>query len=249
MIKYGLKLWSSNNPLIFKEAVDLVWDKQFDFVELYIVPGTFDANRFSIFKTIPMTLHATHTSHGANLAQVNEINAKAHTEVTKFADFLSASQIVVHPGHGTSLETVITHLKKLNDTRFLIENMPYRVLQHKDETCVGVTADEIRQLLPFCSGLCFDFGHAVKACVSKSLDYKEFSREFFAFSPTYFHITDGTNSEFDDHLKLGTGIYDLKWIKSEIENVEGEVRVVFETPKEGNSLESDIQNKNYYLNL
>ena len=85
MMYYGLKLWSQNPSYLFDEAIALQQKGMANFLELYIVPDSFDESQFEKLKHIPITLHATHESHGFNIAQDNTQNQRILEEVFRYA--------------------------------------------------------------------------------------------------------------------------------------------------------------------
>jgi len=59
------------------------------------------------------------------------------------------------------------------------------------------------------------------------------------------------NSTKDEHLNLWEANFDVKWIKSKLEDIakEKDVFLVFEVPKSGNDLKNDVENIDYLKNL
>ena len=250
MIRYGLKLWSQNDPSLFTEAIRLYKKGVFNFLELYINPGSFDKNNFEKLREIPITIHATHELHGLNLAHSNQRNTKILEEVFCFADFLNANYIVLHPGSGGDLQTTMNHLGTIKDPRVLIENMPYRVMPVLgSETCNGASIEEMQGFKNLGFGMCLDVGHAVAASVAYRIPYKKYVEKLLALSPFYFHVSDGNiDLDYDEHKDLGEGKIDYAWIKSQLQKLE-EAWVVFETPKKGIGLENDLKNREYFEKL
>jgi hypothetical protein len=103
--------------------------------------------------------------------------------------------------------------------------------------------------------ICFDFEKAVKSACYQKIDYKKFiSKCLKELKPNYFHISGGDKKNCkDEHLDLWEANFDLKWIKSKLENIANkkDVFLVFEVPKKGNNLRNDVgnikllRNKNY----
>ena len=257
MIKIGLKLWSSNFNL-FQDVKDSFEKGDFDFIELYTVPGTFSNkkdNDFNKLKDIPTNIHAPHFLHDFNLILDKKRNLDVFEEVKKFADLFESNYIVVHPGVlGTNasnskdnFETLKNNIKLLSDKRIIIENMPFRGI--KNTTCYGNKIDQVKKMVNLTNGLCLDFGHAVKAAFSNNLNYKEFTKELLELDPCVFHISDGfIKSEIDEHLDLGSGNYDLLFMKKQILKNKNKI-VVLETPKKNNNIANDLKNIEFFKNL
>ncbi len=250
MIKYGLKLWSSDKPELFDKAKRLIERKIFHFIELYIVPFDCSLSKLGVIKGLTVSIHATHELHGFNFAQKKTTNFTILNQVYKVADLFGAKIIVVHPGIEGSLKTVTTNLKRIHDKRVIIENMPFKALPSLGEkTCVGSTLKEIQAFQNLGFKLCIDFGHAIKSSMSQSIHYKDFIRQLLSFKPSYFHISDiSFDNEHDEHLNLGEGDIDLAWIKHELLQLP-QAKVVLETPKNANDLLNDKQNIEFFRRI
>lgn len=244
MVRYGLKVWSTNRDL-FPAARAAVAQGQADFVELYTVPGQTDpAALTKDLGGVPVTIHAPHENHGFDLHRLTDEQAESfRREVSGTADALKASIIVVHAGVGDSGERFADNFRRLHEPRIVLENMPKDALG--GGTCFGYSLEQIRFLHQLSVGkLCIDFGHAIKSAVSQGLDYHDFISEILnTFRPSYFHLADGDpTTEEDEHRSLGEGSYDLPWIAAQVRSL-GEragVSVVFEVPK-GVGLEDDLR--------
>ena len=90
-MKLGLKLWSTNH-LWFPEAVQRFQNKEFEFIELYAVPQSFNPSHLQILKeaSIPINIHCSNEhlnnplvnerllcSRSQALSQKNEALAKS----------------------------------------------------------------------------------------------------------------------------------------------------------------------------
>ena len=135
-------------------------------------------------------------------------------------------------------------LRRLSDSRLLIENMPK--LELDNEAMIRYSPAQIEELIEDSDvGLCLDFGHAVKAAVSLGVDYKEYVQGFMGLEPKVFHVSDGTLSEErDEHLGIGDGEYDFGFLMEYIKRSETKM-VTIETPRvvQG-ELMGDIKNLN-----
>jgi deoxyribonuclease IV len=249
MIKHGLKLWSSNYNL-FKSVKESFDRGDFDFLELYTVPGTFSEKKFNELKNMPINIHAPHFLHNFNLMLERERNLNTFEEVKKFANLFESDYIVVHPGvPGTegNFDILKKNISIISDKRIIIENMPFKGL--KNTTCFGNNINQIKRMVDLTNGLCLDFGHATKAALSNNLDYKEFTKELLKLNPYVFHISDGfIDSEIDEHLDLGSGDYDLTFMKQQILKNKNKM-VVLETPKKDNNINNDLRNIEFFKNL
>ena len=161
MFKYyfGLKLWSSNKELV-NGAEELIKKKIFDYIELQIVPNT-DLEIFKKLKALYI-IHSTTENHGFNIAD-NNLLKKNHlflNQLLHVTKELKSKYLIIHPGFGEFEHTDI-FLKKVNDNRVQIENMPQIGLNN--EKLIGFSIKQITKLLNKRFGLCLDFNHAMKA--------------------------------------------------------------------------------------
>ena len=237
-MKFGLKLWSINTDLI-EQAVHLIDEKVFDYIELMVIP---DSEITPFLIDVPYIIHIPHHRFGVNIgdATIKEYNLQKINESITWADRLNAKYLILHPGHG-HMQHATYLLRGLSDSRLLIENMPKMGLG--GEAMIGYSPEQIEELIGDNDmGLCLDFGHAVKAAVSMGLDYKEYVQGFMGFEPKVFHVSDGTLSEEkDEHLGIGEGEYDLKYFIQCVENPFS--LMTLETPRfNKKSLNEDIQN-------
>lgn len=230
--KTGLKLYSTDVSLM-PEAGKLFHDGLFSYVELYIIPGSYQ-DTIDIWKGLscPFAIHAPHSFHDVNFAQAErwQVNRRSFIEAQKFADSLSAGIIIVHGGNNGSFDEALRQLALLKENRIAIENKPMVGLN--DERCVGFSPEEFQKA--FDSGIIkqtvLDFGHAVCAANSLKLEPLKFINEFLKFNPKAFHLSDGdASSEKDTHFNLGKGSMDIQGFVSIVPD--GGL-VTFETPRE-----------------
>lgn len=244
-LKYGVKIWSINHDLI-PLAASFSRNGSIDATELYIVPGKVDRAMLEPLRGTTVFIHAPHENHGFDMnSLLPKQEHQFKNEVITTADYLNAEFIVVHAGVGSDEKTFARNLKKIDDPRIIIENMPKEALG--GGTCFGYDLLQLKKIKELTGKrFCIDIGHAVKSAVSQGLDPKEFLNEIFTvFAPDYFHISDGdTGTLVDEHLDLGTGNYDLPWIRSRIESLarDRDVQLVFEVPKNGKDLGNDLEN-------
>ncbi|HEY9206261.1 MAG TPA: TIM barrel protein [Candidatus Methanoperedens sp.] len=238
-IKFGLKLWSINTDLI-DQAIRLIDDKTFDYIELFVIP----ADQISPFIIdVPYVIHIPHHKFGVNIGEAGkkEYNMQKINESITWANRLDAKYLILHAGMG-SMEHAADLLDEITDNRFLIENMPKMGLD--GEKMIGYSPEQIEELIKDRDmGLCLDFGHAAKAAVSLGLDYKEYIQEFLRFEPEVFHISDGMlHTEKDEHLNIGEGEYDFEFFINCVKNRKSRFITLEISRNNHKSLDEDIQN-------
>lgn len=261
MIKYGLKIWSTDKKW-FISSVDLFKQGKVDFGELYIVPGSFELEELASLKQMPFSLHGPHFIHGFNLLGLTDEQVKLFQEqVLKTADFLNSPFIVVHPGVGDSKEAFRENSAKIADKKVLIETMAKIGFVGQggnkiDEgvVCFGHSKEQLEFIRQECGfEICLDMAHSTAAASSLGIPYKEFLRSLVdSLNPSYFHISGGYEKEKEDkHLDVFEGNLDIKWIKGLLEKKakQRDIYLVFETPKTGGALENDIKNIDYFKSL
>ncbi|MCM1987215.1 TIM barrel protein [Methanococcoides seepicolus] len=238
-MRFGLKLWSTNQD-VMQKAADLIKQDVFQYVELTPIPNT-DITPFLSYE-IPYVIHITTERHGLNIAdkQKEDFNLKIIDDCIQWADQLDAKYLILHPGFGL-IDDAMDFLSLIEDDRVLIENMPKVGLF--DEQMVGYSPEQIERLMGSKFGLCLDLNHAVKAAVSLKLDYKLFIKDFLKLNPLMFHISDGNlNYEKDEHLAIGEGKYDSEFLMKCIESTPNK-NVTLETPRSNlKSFDDDLKN-------
>jgi len=254
-MRYGLKFWTTNKKDLFKEAVQLFKKKEIDFIELYVVPNSLLSEGHDILndlKNIPTVIHAPHGEHNFNVFELDDSKIEFFKkQIIKTADFLNSKFIIVHGEVGDSYEIFKENIRKINDRRILIENMPKVGLNN--ELCFGYSFEQLKFIRDCGFNLCLDLAHAVKSAISQNLDYKEFIKKLiFELNPFYFHISNGKlNTAKDEHRDLFDGEFDIKWMKEMLLRLDEkkDVYLVFETPKGEGGLENDIKNINYFHSI
>ena len=239
-MKLGLKLWSINTDCYYEEARRLFCAGWFDYVELYVVPGTLETLSRWAKLDIPFAIHAPHFAHGFNLAKTNkeEHNFKIYDEVKIFADELHVDHIIFHGGIDGGIRETARQLKNLNEPRALIENKPFKALPNKmgGEFCRGYNPEEIKYVKDETGcGFCLDFGHAVCAANSLKTNPYNYIETFLPLAPEIFHLTDieDITGEYDSHPHLGDGQLDIKRILNRLDD---NSKITIETVK--NSMEN-----------
>lgn len=252
MIKYGIKLWSTNKDW-FDEAASYYYEKKIDFVEISIIPDGFLLENLSAFKNIVNTIHSPHYEHNFNILQLSEKNRIMFKDkAIGAADYLNSKYIIMHAGVGNGKEAFKKNIEKIYDKRIIVENKPKIVLNGIE--CFGHSFEQLEYINKECGfNLCLDFNHAIVSAFSQKINYKLFLDKIIkAFKPSYFHICDGFSAEeTEEHLNLGEGDFDLKFIKNKLEALsdEKEIFLVFETPKINGNLQNDLKNIEYFKRL
>jgi len=238
-MKFGLKLWSINTDLI-NQAVHLIDEKVFDYIELMVIPNS-EIKPFVI--DVPYIIHIPHEKFRVNIGDptAKECTLQIINESITWADQLNAKCLILHAGYG-SMQHATDLLRELSDSRLLIENMPKVGLG--GEAMIGYSPAQIEELIEDSDmGLCLDFGHAVKAAVSLGVNYKEYVQGFMGLEPKVFHVSDGMLSgERDEHLGIGEGEYDIGFLANCIQS--GLHRfITLETPRTNQkSVHEDVFN-------
>lgn len=225
-----------------KDAVRLFEKKVYQYIEIYMLPGT-EKKMVDMWKGlgIPYVVHAPHFMAGLNLAkrEQKESNLKLTNETRRFADKLSAENIIVHPGIAGDIKETARQIKDINEPRFLVENKPYYAIID-DLICNGTTAEEIAFVMEEAGiGCCLDIGHAFCAARGLKKEPMAFLKDFFGLQPEMFHLTDGDySSEYDRHDHIGKGNYDMKSI---VKLIPAGKRVTIETVKDSKEGLSDFE--------
>src|SRR3989338_1099948 len=250
MIKNGLKLWS-NNINLFSEAVELCEKKVFDYIEIYHnSQSSIDYEALSNLKKVNVL--------GVHIGDL--VDAKFHDffltseqqpvweSTIKLADFFNANYILVHPARLHNLDDLFFNLKKMNDKRIVVENMPGFDIYSRPMNC-GVNKKDL-QLIRNNYPILFDFEKALKSSTREKVDYKNFVKDcLLELSPVYFHISGGhTDVSIDEHTNLWDSDIDIGFIKNVLGDYaeHREVYLAFETPKIGENIENDIKNIDYF---
>jgi len=211
-MQFGLKLGS--NDYNYTEDIFYFYNNgYFQYIELFAVPQSFN-NTIDYWKqfSIPFIIHAPHSFAGMNLSlpQDRQKNKIMLQETFKFSDSLKADYVIFHSGVNGNIEETINQLNPYIDSRCLIENKPMKGLN--GEKCLGSTPEELTFIInELKTGFCLDFGHAI--CTANSLRKNPFDyfKDFLAFEPKLYHLTDGDyKSEKDTHFHYGKGSFPLK---------------------------------------
>lgn len=231
--KIGLKLFSNNISSI-KKAREYYLAGLFDYLELMAIPGTYrETIKYWKKLKLPYIIHAPHGKYGFNLSlpDMRKQNEKLFRETQKFADDLGADMIIVHPGLTGMIDETARQIKKINDSRIVIENNPYiSLFQTK---CVGSSPEEIRCVMK-ATGVkfCLDIAHAIKSAYVRGISYKEYIRRFLELRPKIVHICDcGISGCFDEHQNLGHGEVEFKEILAAMAPIMSGMHLTLEVPE------------------
>lgn len=208
--KLGIKLFSTNTQLV-DEAVQLVRDGVFSYIELYTPYESFNSTKDAYqFLDIPFVIHAPHFGNGVNLSdsKLRDSNRRRLEDTFQFADMLDASHIIVHGGFGGSMDELISQCTELNDSRLVLENIPRIGINNED--CIGYSYEQLHQAVnsEAFSGMVLDIGHAVCAANAQNISWRHLITQFLSLSPVIFHLSDGyTDGLKDIHLSLDKEIF------------------------------------------
>lgn len=234
-MKLGLKLWSVNTDAYLREAVKLYARKVFDYLEIYFVPGSEATAAEWKATEIPCIVHAPHSRHGVNLAAADHesYNRETFAAVRKFADALSAPDIIAHGGALGSVAEIVRQLKLIGDPRILIENKPYLPIDRSNVKLAGSTPEEIAEIIAGAScGFCLDIGHMVASANAHAADWRDYYKAFLALKPKMYHLSDlQADSDIDQHLHFGNGSLPIREIVSRLPS---DARLSIETRRDSN---------------
>lgn len=242
-MKLGLKLWSTNTDAYLREAKRLYADGVFDYLELFVVPGSLDQLPQWREFDVPYVIHHAHSAVGFNPANSEAFagNEKIAAETCLYADALKPRHIIFHAGTNGALSEAARQLAYFKEKYFLgldilIENKPLRPLPNVQgvSECRGSNVEELSALIDSLHcGFCLDFGHAVAAANSQHLNPYDFIQTLQnRFHPSMYHLSDFTDmtSELDAHPHLGTGQLDIPRLIRDI--LPSEAIVSIETVKD-----------------
>lgn len=245
-IQTGLKLWSVNTDCYLREARRLFAEGVYDYIELYVVPGTRETLReWQALKDIPYIIHCPHFAHGFNLAlpEKESFNRTIFEDVQKFADALCAPHIIIHGGMNGTAEETARQLAALDEPRAILENKPQHVITEKGTSlfCRGAAPEEVAFIC--CAtgcGFCLDFSHAVCSANSHGVPWEDYVRQFMQLQPTVFHLSGirDVTSELDSHGHIAA---DDEAVRRLLRLIPQDSRVSVETEKNSRSNLEDFR--------
>ncbi len=255
-MKIGLKLWSTNTQRI-PVARDLFVRKVFDYIELFVVPGS--GKTIPLWKAlgIPYILHAPHSVAGFNPADPScrDTNLEMVKQAEEFFYALLPEFVIFHPGLDGDQREAVFQFRTFESQapsmyeKVFIENKPQVGL--RGERCLGASPEEIRFLMSGTGrGFCLDFGHAICYSISAGKGWKDVLADFLTMDPAVYHLCDGFYSPKDGHEHLGAGEFDLPYL---IGLIGPGKHVTLETGKEHLDLlddfERDVQRLREYAGI
>lgn len=224
MRKLGCKLWTNNwfkNNAFFREVAGKAREKEFDYVELFVFPGSCKDTLQPVceeLKGLPVIIHNSHSSFGFDTgnAEREKANLQDVNDAKHFADKLNAPIIIVHAGCGDKEENrqeTIRQFRLFADNRIAVENLPYTCGIGGDLQAVnhGNSVADVK-LIKEMTGckFCLDFSHAICAANHAQINYNDFLQDMVNLRPDMFHLCDGHMDKTDDeHLHFGEGNYPL----------------------------------------
>jgi deoxyribonuclease IV len=237
-MKIGVKTF--DNPAFLRHFVGKV-----DFFEIMAI----ETNDYSFLKefNLPIVIHSQHRKFDVNIADKNkeELNIRSLEFAKKIADQTNAKKIIVHPGElddeNCSIEQAVLLLKKINDKRLIVENLP----PEGNYIRLGRTPEQLKELITKSGcGFCFDINHAIEAALDLKIDYLDFIREFLKLKPNHYHIgghiikTRGKTKDQRDHLAIKETDFDLKQILSMLPR---DAEITLETTTDINATLEDVK--------
>lgn len=250
-INYGIKICTNSLNLLPKIYNNLDY---IDFIEITL-KRDFNYEKIKKIKNIkiPYAIHLPTSNEGIDFG-----NSKQDTENIKFISKLENYHkslcklnplcYIIHP-ESCDKNHSLKNLLKLKLTPLAIENMPFKGIN--GEKMIGYNVEDLSYFFKKISDLqlCFDINHAIKAAISLKKQIFPFLNNFLKFkNPIIFHIADGNiDEEYDNHLSINKGDYDIKAIKNMLKKLNYIVNLTFETPR--NSKENIIEYIENILNF
>jgi len=240
---FGLKIWSINTDLI-DEAVLLIRSGLFAYLELMPVPQT--SIRPFLEKNIPYIIHSVEVDIADPICRKQSLQAVQ--ECLRWADVLCAPWVILHPWRG-DIYAAMRFIKDLDDSRLIIENMPYLGLDGLP--LLGSRPDEIEDFKRQGGcGFCLDLNHAIKAACAYDIPYPQYLESFIALNPIMFHLSDGMlDGGKDEHFAIGEGKYDMKLLLDLISRSGEEIHVTLEVPKQHGDFREAIDGRKRLIAL
>ncbi len=245
-VRLGLKIWSINQES-FTKLAEFLSDGLIDYVELYIVPGTFDGVKLEILKDVPVIFHAPNYNHGFSITNKDMTYHESIKTIRRFTEFFGKNKIIFHPGYvldkkRDTVQSLVMNIKGLMpELDIILENVP-AVGYENNIPLVISRPEEYREVLDKTGcRFCLDIGHAIAASNTHGRKMMGFVRDFLGLGPYMFHLSDSRkDKEVDEHLHLGDGDLPLRDLVRQIP--EG-AYLSLETPKtDFLNLSEDLEN-------
>ncbi len=179
-MKIGVKTF--DNPQFLKR-----FENEADFFEIMAVEGK-DYSFLAEFNK-PFVIHVQHEEFNLNNAsgQKRVENIKSIKFALEIAAKYGSDKVIVHPGYKAdsrcSEEEFISLIKEINDSRIIIENMPFQ----KNFICAS--PEEISEAINSTkAGFCLDITHAIQAAYAMNRNWAEMLKEFINLKPVHYHF-------------------------------------------------------------
>lgn len=255
-IKIGMGL-RTNEPQLISEANGLFKSGLVDFVEIFVIPEA-DSIHFQKLE-MPLTIHAPHDSSGVNLCDPSklELSKGLINKAVQIGERLNAKFVTCHSGHinknydyKNAMDGMIDSLTLLNHKSLCIENLTFNAVID-GMICTCHKPEDVQEIVKKTKlGFCLDLNHAYKAAVSLGQEPKGFIGRFMELKPSYFHLTDGNmHQNQDEHLPLGQGDYDLKFMKECVNRSKSKMAVIETRRKSHTSLEENVRDIEFLRGL
>jgi endonuclease IV len=235
MRQFGICLETGDflkKPDFVDQILKIVRDGIYDFVQLIVFSDSYNDTHTIIrgkMQNIRTVIHAPFYDIDTGNRDLPENNLHKLKDAQKFADLLCSDIIILHPGRGDGEEYLcetIRQFQMINDSRIVVENLPYNPHGH---VLHGSSPENIKQIIDEtrCK-FCFDFAHAICSANSFGRDaYDDFAK-YNELQPVLYHLSDGDFSEIvDEHLHLGLGNYNIAKILKEFTSENS--KIVLET--------------------
>lgn len=248
-IRTGIKISTRNFnllPFIYSNR-DII-----DYIEIILMPE-FSFDDIKTIQNLKMkyAIHVPNSNYGIDFGNIdkNDKNLEYIDKINSYWDKLEPFCYIIHPESG-DLELSITNIKKLKVKPIAIENMPLK--SPFGGNLLGYDPNSLLKYFEKIPDLkfCFDLGHAIKTAISKKIDYLDFIKDFLLFKrPIIFHISGGNlDNEFDDHLHLDEGQFDISEIRKILLDYGFKVYLSFETPRNyEKKIDDDLKNIKTFL--
>lgn len=222
MRKFGVKLFSDDfikREELVKDAIRLVKDGTFDFLELMALPDSFADTKDKVARLVKgqmqVVIHAPHSSQGMNTGDrgAYQNNRRLLDSAQRFADLLDSEIIILHAGNSPQekyLDETIRQFKLIADERIAVENLPAYCPIYKT-TFHGTSPQEIARIKAETGcKFCYDFCHGICASNSFARDKWQDIQDYANLNPDMYHLCDSDwNGTDDNHGHYGEGDYDL----------------------------------------
>jgi len=201
-MKIGVKTYDGEEYIeFFKDKVDFL--EVMSFVDRELI------------KNSKIVIHSKHSRFGINPADINKENENK-TEIEEsqnIAHFCKSNKIIVHPGiiqnENCSEKQAIEFIRKMNDKRIIIENMP----KMNKGVNLCSTPEETKDFLEKTNkGFCFDINHAISSAFENKLDPYAYIKDFIKLNPVHIHLGGQTIPDDTTHIALTESNIDLKGV-------------------------------------